>query len=50
MGVVDSYCKNCQYASRNTCDYILITGEIRGCDAGKGCTKKKTGKRRKAKV
>lgn len=29
-----------------TCDYILVTGEPRGCPAGAGCTKKVTGRRK----
>ncbi len=43
--VCDKYCKDCIYyhgwyvASAN-CNYILMEDKMRGCDAGKGCTKK----------
>jgi len=35
-------CKGCSYLSKTgtepTCDYLAITGKMRGCDIGVGCT------------
>jgi DNA-binding NarL/FixJ family response regulator len=31
------------------CDYLHHTGKRRGCPAGKGCTRKETGRKKKAK-
>ena len=44
------YCKRpCQYRagdySPNGCDYILLTGEPRGCAAGEHCTRFEEGAR-----
>lgn len=43
--------KDCMYRSGGTsnvmCDYILVTGESRGCGIGKECDKYKPGKRPK---
>lgn len=43
--VCDKYCLTCIYFqggadSACMCHYLLITGERRNCDPGKGCTKK----------
>ncbi len=39
-----AYCKQCVYANRhdsiNLCNYILITGKMRGCKAGVGCERR----------
>ena len=41
------YCSKCLYAcglsgrADYLCEYILFTGERRGCKAGRGCTKRK---------
>ncbi len=43
MSVCDKTCRSCIYSSTVsetepvTCDYILVTGNRRGCPAGKGC-------------
>lgn len=43
MSVCDSTCRSCIYSSTVsetepvTCDYILVTGNRRGCPAGEGC-------------
>lgn len=46
------YCVGCDYACYSgiepICDYIGITGHMRGCPPGEGCTKKKvTGQKRR---
>lgn len=50
--VCDEYCKGCMYCSKypsltlpveDGCDYNFVTGKMRGCPAGEGCNKKKTG-------
>ena len=45
------YCRRCVYRKDmgmiKVCDYLLITGHPRGCPPGVGCTKKKTGRRRR---
>ena len=43
--VCDSFCKGCVYYDgwyeyNMHCNYILMEGKRRGCDPGKGCTKK----------
>lgn len=47
-----SWCKNCVFigfiGSDRCCDYILITGHSRGCPAGRECTQKVVGKKRKS--
>ena len=51
----DKYCHDCIYFQGMTdatccCHYIIITGERRNCEPGKGCTKKvKRGKKRRLK-
>ena len=53
---VDKSCKGCKYlyigsaSNLRCCDYLTITGQPRGCPAGKGCTKKEIGKREKEKL
>lgn len=39
-------CYDCRYHSKatDTCDYILIEDELRGCPAGAGCFRKMTNK------
>lgn len=48
------YCRNCIYLSRtngeHTCDYIGVTGHMRGCKAGVGCTKRYTGRKTRRKM
>ena len=51
-GLCDSYCNKCVYASGvngfthyTVCNYYLITGIRRPCQAGDGCTVKRTGKK-----
>lgn len=44
--VCDAYCKKCFYFQGQTdatcsCCYILITGQKRPCDPGKGCAVRK---------
>ena len=45
---IDKHCKGCKYLFKEhyggtkCCDYLVITGEPRGCPAGEGCTKKVT--------
>ena len=45
------YCRRCVYRKDmgmiKVCDYLLITGHPRGCPPGVGCTKEKTGRRRR---
>lgn len=45
---VPSKCKTCKYRASNfkhyTCDYLLLTGSMRNCDAN-NCTKYKKGDR-----
>lgn len=44
----DGYCRGCIYLARGlylSCDFFSVTGQVRGCPAGTGCTRKKTGKR-----
>lgn len=46
----DSRCMLCYYHGYNaflgiTCDYILVTGKMRGCEPGKGCKRFKKGQR-----
>lgn len=49
MATVDRSCAGCVYLVRAhygpSCDYLTITGQRRGCPAGKGCTQRKTGPR-----
>ena len=45
-------CNGCQYRGKTgsgdvTCDFMFLTGVPRGCPAGKGCTRKVTGKKPK---
>ena len=48
---VDAYCKGCSYLGTNSmgkcCDYNYLTGQVRGCPAGNGCTRRVFGTRRK---
>lgn len=51
-GLCDSYCNKCVYASGvngfahyTVCNYYLITGIRRPCQAGDGCIVKQTGKK-----
>lgn len=48
---VDAYCKGCAYLGTNSmgkcCDYNYITGMVRGCPAGNGCTQRLIGAKRK---
>lgn len=46
-----THCNGCiHYGVQTlTCDYILRTDHRRGCPAGKGCTRKETGRKKKAK-
>ena len=43
---MNEYCKGCAYrqhviGERETnCGYCVITGKLRGCPAGEGCTRK----------
>lgn len=49
---VDSYCVGCVYRTRIStglcCSYSDITGHIRGCKAGEGCTRRVLGKMAKS--
>lgn len=49
-----AYCRKCIYLSGSdhprTCDYFLITGHLRGCPGGVGCTKRVNGKKAKQKM
>lgn len=45
MDKVDKYCHDCIYFhgrfdNSACCNYIFDEGKMRGCDPGKGCTKK----------
>lgn len=44
-------CKGCIYrgkvGSESSCDFMFMTGIARGCQPGKGCTRKKKGQRPK---
>lgn len=47
--MVDGYCKGCYFLTKVPnlglcCDYILITGHIRPCSSGEGCTARALGK------
>ena len=48
---VDAFCKGCAYLSTNSmgkcCDYNYITGKVRGCPSGEGCTKREFGAKRR---
>lgn len=50
---IDKSCQGCKYlytgraSHLKCCDYLTITGEARGCPAGKGCTKKEIGNKDK---
>lgn len=52
MSVCDETCRPCVYhgtaAGLITCDHLLITGERRGCPAGKGCIRRKKGRRERS--
>ena len=39
MSTINVRCRTCAYYSSTTpsCDYIIITGKVRGCPAGEGC-------------
>lgn len=43
MSQVDAYCKGCQYNATNSygrwCSFYDVTGQLRGCPAGNGCTR-----------
>lgn len=50
--VCDRYCHGCVYYQgwfdyNACCNYILVEGESRKCDPGKGCTKMVKRKRRR---
>lgn len=50
MSVCDKKCSDCIYVSTITgggmvCNYLLVTGNRRGCDAGQNCERYITGKR-----
>ena len=50
MSVCDKTCKPCIYSSVMStwgvsCNYILVTGNRRGCPAGKGCERRIVGKK-----
>ncbi len=51
MSVCDKTCRSCIYSSTVsetepvTCDYILVTGNRRGCPAGEGCERYIKGER-----
>lgn len=42
-------CKGCIFRGKtgadSSCDFIYLTNQPRGCPAGKGCTRKVTGKK-----
>ena len=44
-------CDGCIHYARSvgSCDYFHHTGEFRGCPAGKGCTRRESGRKKKAK-
>lgn len=46
-GICDKTCEKCIHygVQTMTCNYILHTGHRRGCPAGTGCTRRKTGSR-----
>lgn len=49
------YCRRpCKYSSGtphvNGCDYLYLTGKLRGCPAGKECTKFEKGGRTRVRV
>ena len=54
-GLVDSSCRGCVYLTGVSCDatkhracfYLVETQTRRPCPAGKGCTVRKTGKRKR---
>lgn len=39
---------SCMVSNSLACDYLGVTGERRGCPAGAGCDKRKTGRRKRA--
>lgn len=50
MSVCDKTCRGCIYCAvlsggDLTCDYLLVTHNIRGCPAGKGCERRISGKK-----
>ena len=50
MSICDATCKPCIYSSVMStwgvsCNYILVTGNRRGCPAGKGCERRIVGKK-----
>lgn len=48
MARCDEFCRPCAYRGQATgglcCDYLLITGNRRGCPPGTGCTQRVKGK------
>ncbi len=51
MKMVDEYCKGCIYQSKawgcSVCNYFLHTKIRRPCKAGKGCTVRTKGKKKR---
>lgn len=54
--VCDRFCRDCiyyygWYEVNLHCNYILVESKVRGCDPGKGCTRKikvdRTGRRKR---
>jgi transposase-like protein len=46
-----AHCNGCIHYARSvgSCDYFHHTGQRRGCPAGKGCTRRETGRKKKSK-
>lgn len=56
-GLVDETCIPCMFSARHenlkiptSCDYYIITGERRPCPAGKGCTVRMLGEKKRKRV
>lgn len=47
--MVDGYCRGCKYLGHITsgycCEFLAVTGTVRGCPAGKGCERREMGGR-----
>lgn len=48
--MVDRFCRGCQYLGHITsgycCEYLAVTGRVRGCPSGQGCTRYVAGGRK----
>ena len=47
--MVDGFCRGCKYLGHITsgycCEYLAVTGTVRGCPSGKGCDRREMGGR-----